>query len=240
MSTPNVGPTARPQSALVRFQSAILTGGLDSKTKGFLLAALACCVGSYSHGKCYIPEFNNWERGKSKTYHPGNETGLNCWTAVLWWAFQGGALSHEELVGYMNELRAVKAKDPGELNQKQSEIMYSFMRANQVVDITASDQPPAGVTVFFGDSGWHRPLNHVVASLGEGYCVSCQSLSVGVKVAIVNKIAEVNPTMSYEELTVKRRVHISTIKLIAAGGDDTPRIRKTPQPFWELPRVAWT
>ena len=232
-------PTDVVQSSTAPFLSSVMgSKTLDVKTKGFLAAALNC-VGNFSHGKCYIPEFNNWEQGNPDAYLTPHEKGLNCWTSVLFWAFQGGALPRDQLVGYLSELRAVKSDDPGELNQQQNVIMYSFMRANQATDITEDDQPDPGLLVYFGDTLWKRPLNHVVASLGGGYCVSSQSLFVGVKGSVVTEIAKLNPTIPQMAL-FNGLIHISTIKLIANGGDDAPRIRVSPAPFWELPRLPWT
>lgn len=95
------------------------------------------------------------------------------------------------------------------------------------------------MTVFFGDPGWKRPLNHVVASLGGGYVVSQQSLVIGVKGEVAARIARLNPTIKEDDLYAKRLTHVSTVELIASAGSDTPRIRATTKPFWELARIDW-
>jgi hypothetical protein len=175
----------------------------------------------------------------SKTFC-GAEKGLNCWTALIFWAFQGGAIEQDTLQGYLSELRSMSNTDPGTQMQGENEIMYSFMRANYAVEIKETDTPPPGVTIFFGDPGWDRPLNHVVASLGGGYCVSQQSLFIGVKWSAVEKIIELNPTINKDDLVPKGLTHISTIGIIANANEDKATfIRVTPKPFWELPRLPW-
>lgn len=230
-------PTGVQQSATGKFASSIGGSTLDAKTKGFLLAALSS-VGNASHGKVYNnAEFHNWEQGNAEMFIPGHEKGLNCWTAVLFWAFQGGGISKEDMTRYALELKACANDDPGKMNGAQNSIMYSMLRANQVIDINEDDHPPAGVIVFFGDTTWKRPMNHVVASLGGGYVVSCASLFMGVKPRVVDQTAALNPTIPYKDLTAGLN-HISTIKLIA-DSDPAPRIRVTTKPFWELPRLQW-
>jgi hypothetical protein len=230
-------PTNVQMSGTSRFTSAIAGGLLDERTKGFLLAGLAS-VGVYSHGKVYSSaEFHNWKQGSGDICIPANEKGLNCWTAVLFWAFQGGGLSAEDMTRYQHELRQCVVDDTSATVNAQNPVMYSMLRANQVVDINEDSEPPAGVTIFFGDTPWKRPMNHVVASLGGGYVVSCASLFMAVKPRVVEATALLNPSIPYDALT-KGLNHISTIKLIA-DSDPTPRIRATTRPFWELPRIPW-
>ncbi len=232
-------PTDFQRSNTSDFQAEILADKtLDIKTKSFLIAALMC-VGQQSHGKSYMPDFNNWEVG-SANVHSGAEKGLNCWTAVIYWAYQGGAISKATLTQYLTELRSKSNDDPGTQMQAENVAMYSFMRANQAVKIAKADKPPPGVTIFFGDSTWKRPLNHVVASLGGGYCVSQQSLFIGVKMSAVDEVIKLNPTINTDDLLRKGLTHISSIKIIAESNEEQPEIRVTPKPFWELPRIPWT
>lgn len=232
-------PTGFNRSITSEIQASVLSNNaLDAKTKGFIIAALMC-VGNQSHGKEYIPEFQHWKVGSAKTFGKGG-MGLNCWTALIFWAFQGGALEMDTLIGYMSKLRLQANDDPGTQMQAENEIMYSFLRANQAVKIKESDEPPPGVTIFFGDPGWSRPLNHVVVSLGKGYCVSQQSLFIGVKGSAVNEIIKLNPTLNPDDLVSKALTHVSTIKIIANSNEDKDvSIRVTPKPFWELPVIPW-
>jgi hypothetical protein len=227
-------PTNVTRSSAGAFTAQIAAAkDMGSKTKGFVLAALAC-VGQYSHGKGYAPAGVNYHAWSEKSNSTCSVEGLNCWTALLFWAFKGGAIDSGWIVEYQQALQKVA----GDM-EAENKIMNSYLRANHAVEIAEDDQPPAGMTVFFGDTNWRRPLNHVVCSLGRGYVVSQQSLMVGVKATIADQIAKLNPTLAPDELFSKRLTHISTIKLIATAGDDKPKIKALKKPFWELPRLDW-
>ena len=213
---------------------------LSKETKCVIVAALSC-VGAHSHGKSYMPETNNWKEGSGKVFS-GAERGLNCWTAVLFWAFQGGALGKEELNSYVAELRSKQNDNPGTQMQAENEVMYSFLRANPTYlnTINETDKPAPGLTIFFGDPAWQRPMNHVVLSLGGGLCVSQQSLSIGVKMAAVDKILPLNPGIDFTSLVGKGLTHISSIEIIANSNDDkAAKICVSKKVFWEQPRLPW-
>jgi hypothetical protein len=207
--------------------------GTDPTVKAVCEAALSC-VGKYSHGKGYAPsgvQYHNWSTTSSST---SSLEGLNCWTGLLFWAFQGGAIGHDWIVGYETAPRQVAGQ-----MAKENYVMNSFLCANHVVDIAATDTPPPGVTVFFGDTGWDRPLNHVALSLGGGLLVSQQSLIVGVKGSIADRICAMNPNLDKTRLLMERLTHVSSIELIGLCNEDTPRIRCTTFPFWQLARKPW-
>jgi hypothetical protein len=207
-------------------------GITDKKVINTVAAALAT-VGKEKHGKGYAPsgvEFQHW------TKRAGNrccQEGLNCWTALIWWAFTGGAIDQSTINEYASELRAVAAD-----MEAENHIMYSFLRANQTIDIASTDKPAPGRTIFFGDPGWKRPTNHVVLSIGGGYVVSQASLFMGVKPSAINKIAALNPGIPFNDL-VGGLTHISRIDYIDEGAGGGDRIRMTTKPFWELPRLKW-
>lgn len=216
-------------SVMMRMESEKIT---DKKVIGTVTAALKT-VGKEKHGKGYAPSgvgFQHW--GKRSGDRCCNE-GLNCWTALIWWAFTGGAIDQSTINQYSSELKAV-ASDM----EAENHIMYSFLRANQTVDIAKDDKPPIGRTIFFGDPAWKRPTNHVVLSIGGGYVVSQASLFMGVQMSAVNKIAALNPTIKFEDL-VGGLTHISRIDYIAEGAGGGDRIKMTTSPFWELPRTKW-
>lgn len=71
-------------------------------------------------------------------------------------------------------------------------------------------------------TGRTRPMNHVVASLGDGRVVSQPSLFAGVKGSVADAIAALNPTIDKSALFAKGLTHISTIELIF-GAARTPR-----------------
>ena len=240
-------------------------GITDKKVINTVAAALAT-VGKEKHGKGYAPsgvEFQHW------TKRAGNrccQEGLNCWTALIWWAFTGGAIDQSTINEYASELRAVAAD-----MEAENHIMYSFLRANQTIDIASTDKPAPGRTIVFGDPGWKRPTNHVVLSIGGGYVVSPQSargtpqqmnepfdiilnLHLTEKATILsetgnqyvfrvkpsanNKFAALTPGIPFNDL-VGGLTHISRIDYIDEGAGGGDRIRMTTKPFWELPRLKW-
>lgn len=207
--------------------------GIDPTVRSVCEAALSC-VGKYSHAKGYAPvavQYHNWSPTSGSTH---STEGLNCWTALLFWAFKGGAIGHDWIVTYEAALQQVAGQ-----MAKENNVMNGFLCANQVVDIQATDTPPPGVTVFFGDTNWDRPLNHVALSLGGGLLVSQQSLIVGVKGSIADQICAMNPNLDKNRLLMERLTHISSIQLIAMCNEDVPRIRCTAVPFWQLARTPW-
>jgi hypothetical protein len=205
------GPTTTKQSKAAEYLRRIAANGdLDATTKAVITASLMS-VGTLEWGKQDSPSME-WDAPRAKP-----PQGVNCWTAVIYWAYMGGAIDAGNLSTYCGDIsQAFKdggnpAKDP----VFEKHLRYRWARADLVEHV----EP--GSTIFFSVPG--RPLSHVVLALGGEDVVSCWQVRS-------HPAALTHPEISAGTTHI---IDIPTLKDICGGAHCT--VKATPGGYWKSP-----
>ncbi|OZG72241.1 hypothetical protein BTA51_15980 [Hahella sp. CCB-MM4] len=209
-----------PSSKASEHMQRINSSGADSTVKAVCNAALAT-VGMLQWTKTDIPEFHNWKQRSADV--KSTTGGINCWTACLFWAFQGGAINHSWLLKYKTAIESY-----GVTKDYRQKVTPKFMGYEKAVPVGTGNVAPPGSAIFFG-GGELSPMNHVVLSIGDGYCVSTGQAMY--KPDLLDKLVKLNSGLGIEDL-YKGKTHIATIEIIREGTNFPPKVMKTPGAFW--------
>jgi hypothetical protein len=207
----------------IRAYNRIAASSADAPIKKTCTAALLC-VGTLPWANEMAPDHTKWAVGSPN--HGGNG-GLNCWTAVLFWAFQGEAVSAEWVHKYFTKAQA--AADEAQRRAPQSpgagsvamsgvhEKRLKFRHSAAVESRNFGTILP-GRIVFFAVPG--RNMSHVALSLGNGDVASCWQVRA-------HRRAFDYPLMIQGFTHV---VSIAVLKEICGGDNCT--VHAPDQPFW--------
>jgi hypothetical protein len=152
-----------------------------------------------------------WRRGG------GAPNGFNCFSAVVWWAFQGGAISRRWLRTYW-------------AHPLTHERCAELLKVDQAAAASAASVPP-GLTTIFQQSG--NVLGHTVLSIGAGRCVSHNSVSPGAMPKEQREEANQDEGSVWYKMVAGIPHEITLVdlkKIYAPPGYD---LKAVPQPFWE-------
>lgn len=190
-------------------------GTLSLTTKKVMVAAIST-IGWLKWDNMMTPDFTKWQVGSPEL---GGGTGLNCWTAVIYWAFQGGGVSQQALLEYHNRLTPLAGNMTA-----MNPVFEKLLRYDHSVAV-GDGWPAVGSVLFF--SVPDRPLSHVTLSLGDGKSISCwqiRSHPVGMK----------KPEYSAGFTHV---IDNADLRQVCGGPQCT--LRATTRPFWEIPMTPY-
>jgi hypothetical protein len=136
------------------------------------LTAIACLdkMPIYDNSAGSI-KFLDWEVG---AYSDGNEPQMNCYTAVVYWAFHGGAISYKWLHKYSLASKTLGENDPGKAQQAMAGLLKAGRRIEAKANSSGKYDIPVGSTIIYETI--YNPLGHTVMSDGKGNCISHNSV----------------------------------------------------------------
>lgn len=173
-----------------------------------VIYAAKATVGTLGYDLNANPSFNEWEVGK----YPA--TYFNCWTSLLFWAFQGGEVSKGFLLRYGQTIKLL-------IQQNQSlqaqNLMDEVMAVGSAVPLTDHVIPVAGSAIFFQTNG--KPMAHVVLSDGLGKVISNDPfVSPDASLGLNNVGAKLVP--------------LQTMRNFLQQNMRPTAVKHTPNPFW--------
>ncbi len=126
-----------------------------------VINAARACIGNLEYDIDYHPDFSTWEIGNIGSYK------FNCWTSLLFWAFQGGEIDKTYLLKYQKLSRIMNEM---EKQGKGETFMAGIFDSMQAVNLMEHVTPVAGSAIIFQKTG--SPMAHVALSDGNGNVIS--------------------------------------------------------------------
>jgi hypothetical protein len=174
-----------------------------------VIYAAKATVGTLGYNLNANPDFKEWEVGKFPA------TKFNCWTSLLFWAFQGGEVGKGFLLRYGKTIELLCTQN--ESLQAQN-LMDEVMGVGSAITLGQQVIPVAGSAIFFQTAG--KPMAHVVLSDGMG------------KVISNDPFVSPDTKLGFNHIGAKL-VPLETMTAYMEKNMRPKDVKHTPDPFWK-------